>query len=292
MVEAQMLLHNQGCIVSDCEVVRGNAVAGRRAFCFSAFSLFGKSLLVHLDVCFTARCKCRGLGLFAEMITLIDVTTFEVTYLAVRWIPPKHTQPWQGQNRLVLAVLVRSIDMLVNATSSDAKMPCLRVTGEVGLQVRRRLTSSCSSTTHGAVVEACEIRSSHKYAFPSSAPRSNTKESTLNCVVHMTMSSNDGYVFTRDYLDNNRYAGWVVERHNLFSAVGFDHVDVHSVDCLLHWAYIFYEGGLHESISRRNKSEKMQHELARLLPQAVEETRDGAWVSCSRLTVMGKRPAQ
>lgn len=40
MVEAQMLLHNQGCIVWDGEVVRGNAVAGRRAFCFSAQCLF------------------------------------------------------------------------------------------------------------------------------------------------------------------------------------------------------------------------------------------------------------
>ncbi|KAK8924247.1 hypothetical protein VCV18_004666 [Metarhizium anisopliae] len=179
------------------------------------------------------------------------------------------------------------------------------------------------------------------------------------------MSSNDGYVFTRDYLDNNRFSDtlstpkfpsqnstsrcrlvanptsepggylewgepdmetlridkvapeaksegleqlfklfeiqdarlkptWAVELHNLFSAVGFDHVDVHSVDCPPHWAYIFHEGGLmmHEIISRKNKSEKMQHELARLLPQAVEETRNGAWVSCLRLTVIGKRPAQ
>ncbi|KID64082.1 UMTA methyltransferase family protein, partial [Metarhizium hybridum] len=73
---------------------------------------------------------------------------------------------------------------------------------------------------------------------------------------------------------------WAVELHNLFSAVGFDHVDVHSVDCPPHWAYIFHEGGLmmHEIISRKNKSEKMQHELARLLPQAVEETRNGAWL--------------
>ncbi|EFY94347.2 UMTA methyltransferase family protein [Metarhizium robertsii ARSEF 23] len=87
---------------------------------------------------------------------------------------------------------------------------------------------------------------------------------------------------------------WAVELHNLFSAVGFDHVDVHSVDCPPHWAYIFHEGGLmmHEIISRKNKSEKLQHELARLLPQAVEETRNGAWVSCVRLTVIGKRPAQ
>ncbi|QLI73992.1 uncharacterized protein G6M90_00g093430 [Metarhizium brunneum] len=87
---------------------------------------------------------------------------------------------------------------------------------------------------------------------------------------------------------------WAVELHNLFSAVGFDHVDVHSLDCPPHWAYIFHEGGLmmHEIISRKNKSEKMQHELARLLPQAVEETRNGAWVSCVRLTVIGKRPAQ
>ncbi|KAH0592119.1 hypothetical protein MHUMG1_10168 [Metarhizium humberi] len=207
----------EGCIVSDGEVVRGNAVAGRRAFCFSAFSLFGKSLLVHLDVCFTTRCKCRGFGLFAEMTTSIDVTSdvfggaMDPSQAHATMARPKPSEPggylqW-----------------------GEPDMETLRID---------KVAPEAKSEGLEQLFKLFEIQ------------------------------------------DARLKPTWAVELHNLFSAVGFDHVDVHSVACPPHWAYIFHEGGLmmHEIISRKNKSEKMQHELAPLLPQAVEETRNGAWL--------------
>ncbi|KUI58944.1 Demethylmenaquinone methyltransferase [Cytospora mali] len=85
---------------------------------------------------------------------------------------------------------------------------------------------------------------------------------------------------------------WAADLHNIFSAAGFVDVEVENIDPPPHWAYVFHEGGLmmHEIISRKTKSERMQQEVQRLLPQAVEETRNGAWGNSARLTVIGKKP--
>lgn len=85
---------------------------------------------------------------------------------------------------------------------------------------------------------------------------------------------------------------WVTELPNIFSATGFTNVVVDKIDCPPHLAFILHECGLmiHELIYRKTKNEKMQHELGRLLPQAVEETRNGAYVTAVRWTVVGKKP--
>ncbi|CAI6092820.1 unnamed protein product [Clonostachys chloroleuca] len=59
------------------------------------------------------------------------------------------------------------------------------------------------------------------------------------------------------------------------------------------WAYILHESRLmdHELIHRKTKNEKMQQELGRLLPLAVEETRTSASVTAVRWTMVGKKSA-
>lgn len=85
---------------------------------------------------------------------------------------------------------------------------------------------------------------------------------------------------------------WAVDLHRILSVRGFVDVQVDRVDPPPHWAYIFHEGALmmHDLISRKTKSEQMQQELHRLLPRAVEETKNGAWGTSMRLTVIGKKP--
>ncbi|VUC37233.1 unnamed protein product [Clonostachys rosea] len=86
---------------------------------------------------------------------------------------------------------------------------------------------------------------------------------------------------------------WVTNLPDLFSAAGFVDIEVDKNDCPPHWAYLLHECGLmiHELIYRKTKNEKMQQELGRLLPLAVEETRTGAYVTAVRWTVVGKKPA-
>ncbi|KAK7740492.1 hypothetical protein SLS53_005335 [Cytospora paraplurivora] len=85
---------------------------------------------------------------------------------------------------------------------------------------------------------------------------------------------------------------WVTELPSLFSSAGFVDVEADKNDCPPHMAFILHECGLmiHELIYRKTKNEKMQQELGRLLPRAVEETRDGAYVTTVRWTVIGKKP--
>lgn len=85
---------------------------------------------------------------------------------------------------------------------------------------------------------------------------------------------------------------WVTELPSLFSAAGFVDIETDKNDCPPHMAFLLHECGLmiHELIYRKTKNEKMQQELGRLLPQAVEETRNGAYVTAVRWTVVGKKP--
>jgi hypothetical protein len=85
---------------------------------------------------------------------------------------------------------------------------------------------------------------------------------------------------------------WVTDLPNLFSQAGFVEVEVDKRDCAPHWGFLLHECGLmiHELIYRKTKNLTMQQELGRLLPQAVEETRRGAYVMAVRWTVIGKKP--
>lgn len=85
---------------------------------------------------------------------------------------------------------------------------------------------------------------------------------------------------------------WVTKLPDIFAAVGFTETEVDKNDCPPHMAFILHECGLmiHELIYRKTKNEKMQKELGRLLPLAVEETRNGVYTTAVRWTVIGKKP--
>ncbi|KUI58281.1 hypothetical protein VP1G_11006 [Cytospora mali] len=81
---------------------------------------------------------------------------------------------------------------------------------------------------------------------------------------------------------------WVTELPSLLSTAGFVDSQTDKNDCPPHMAFLLHKSGLmiHELIYRKTKNEKMKQELGRLLPQAVEETRDGAYVTAVRWTVV------
>jgi hypothetical protein len=71
--------------------------------------------------------------------------------------------------------------------------------------------------------------------------------------------------------------GWVTQLPEIFSSVGVIGVETGINDAPAHWAFLLHECGLviQELIVGKTKNEKMAENLARLLPAAVEETRDG-----------------
>lgn len=85
---------------------------------------------------------------------------------------------------------------------------------------------------------------------------------------------------------------WVTHLPDTFAAVGFTETEVDKCDCPPHFAFILHECGLmiHELIYRKTKNKKMLKELGRLLPLAVEETRNGVYTTTVRWTVIGKKP--
>jgi len=85
---------------------------------------------------------------------------------------------------------------------------------------------------------------------------------------------------------------WAKSLAELFTTAGFVDVEADKNDCPPHWAFLFHECGLmiHELIYRKTKNTKMQQELGHLLPKAVEETRNGAYGTSMRVTVIGKKP--
>lgn len=85
---------------------------------------------------------------------------------------------------------------------------------------------------------------------------------------------------------------WVTKLPDIFAAAGFIETEVDKNDCPPHMAFVLHECGLmiHELIYRKTKNEKMQKELGRLLPLAVEETRNGVYGTAVRWTVIGKKP--
>lgn len=85
---------------------------------------------------------------------------------------------------------------------------------------------------------------------------------------------------------------WVTELPGIFAAAGFAETEVDKCHCEPHMAFTLHECGLmiHELIYRKTKNEKMEKELGRLLPLAVEETRNGVYGTAVRWTVIGKKP--
>ncbi|KAF7369271.1 Demethylmenaquinone methyltransferase [Mycena venus] len=85
---------------------------------------------------------------------------------------------------------------------------------------------------------------------------------------------------------------WLTDLPEIFASTGFTDIEADKKDGPPHLAFIFHEAGLmiHELIYRKTKNAKMQEELKRLLPKAVEETREGAYATAVRWTVVGRKP--
>ncbi|KAI2628672.1 S-adenosyl-L-methionine-dependent methyltransferase [Hypoxylon sp. NC1633] len=85
---------------------------------------------------------------------------------------------------------------------------------------------------------------------------------------------------------------WVRSLTDIFANAGFVDVEKDTKDALPHVAFMFHEAGLmiHELIARKTKNEYMANELKRLLPGAVEETKQGAYGTSLRYTIIGRKP--
>ncbi|KAI0173876.1 UMTA methyltransferase family protein [Pestalotiopsis sp. NC0098] len=85
---------------------------------------------------------------------------------------------------------------------------------------------------------------------------------------------------------------WASHLTELFSQAGFVDVEKDTKDAPPHLAFQFHECGLmiHELIARKTKNERMATELQRLLPLAVEETRNGAYGTSLRFTAVARKP--
>ncbi|KAF3014675.1 hypothetical protein E8E14_002808 [Neopestalotiopsis sp. 37M] len=85
---------------------------------------------------------------------------------------------------------------------------------------------------------------------------------------------------------------WAQRLPELFSEAGFVDVQKDTKDAPPHLAFQFHECGLmiHELIARKTKNEHMATELHRLLPLAVEETKNGSYGTSLRFTAIGQKP--
>lgn len=85
---------------------------------------------------------------------------------------------------------------------------------------------------------------------------------------------------------------WAGNLHEIFADNGFVDVEKDAKDAPPHLAFVFHDAGLimHELIARKTNNEHMAQELKRLIPGAVEETRQGAYVTSLRFMVIGRKP--
>ncbi|KAI1393094.1 UMTA methyltransferase family protein [Hypoxylon trugodes] len=85
---------------------------------------------------------------------------------------------------------------------------------------------------------------------------------------------------------------WVPELPDIFSRGGLVDVETDIHDSPPHLGFLMHECGLimHELIARKTKNEKMAQEVKRLLPLAVEETRQGAYLTSTKFCVTGRKP--
>ncbi|ETS76584.1 hypothetical protein PFICI_11971 [Pestalotiopsis fici W106-1] len=85
---------------------------------------------------------------------------------------------------------------------------------------------------------------------------------------------------------------WANNIHHLFSEAGFVDIEKDTKDAPPHIAFQWHECGLmiHELIARKTKNEFLAGEVKRLLPLAVEETKNGAYGTSLRFTVVARKP--
>lgn len=86
---------------------------------------------------------------------------------------------------------------------------------------------------------------------------------------------------------------WLAGLPDTLSAAGFIEVEVDKNDPPPHMAFVLHECGLmmYEIFRRKTQNEKVRQQLGRILPLAVEETRQGAYTTAVRWTVIARRPA-
>ncbi|KAJ2985775.1 hypothetical protein NUW58_g5352 [Xylaria curta] len=85
---------------------------------------------------------------------------------------------------------------------------------------------------------------------------------------------------------------WVPDLPGIFSESGLVDVEVDRRDTPPHLAYMMHENGLimHELIARKTQNEEMAKQLKELLSLAVDETKQGAYITTDRYTIIGKKP--
>jgi hypothetical protein len=85
---------------------------------------------------------------------------------------------------------------------------------------------------------------------------------------------------------------WVTSLPELFAEAELVDVERGARDPPPHLVFLFHEASLmiHELIARKTTNEQLARELRRLLPGAVEETRQGAYGTALRVTVIGRKP--
>lgn len=87
---------------------------------------------------------------------------------------------------------------------------------------------------------------------------------------------------------------WLSDLPDTLAAAGFDRVVVDKLDGSPHLLFMFHECGLmlYEIYCRKTKNEMMRKELNRILPLAVEETKQGSYTTAMRWTVVARKPAR
>ncbi|KAG6364263.1 hypothetical protein INS49_005862 [Diaporthe citri] len=85
---------------------------------------------------------------------------------------------------------------------------------------------------------------------------------------------------------------WLAGLPATLSAAGFVQVEVDKSDPPPHMAFVLHECGLimYEIFRRKTQNEKVRQQLGRILPLAVEETRQGAYTTAVRWTVIARKP--
>ncbi|KAI1496605.1 UMTA methyltransferase family protein [Biscogniauxia marginata] len=84
---------------------------------------------------------------------------------------------------------------------------------------------------------------------------------------------------------------WAPGLGKIFSDSGLVDVEVDAHDSPPHLAFLMHECGLimHELIARKTQNEQVAEELKQLLPRVIHETREGAYITVVRFTVIGKK---
>lgn len=85
---------------------------------------------------------------------------------------------------------------------------------------------------------------------------------------------------------------WITKLTATLSTAGFDQVEDAQSEPPPHKAFLLHECGLmmYEVFCRKTKNDKIREQLRRILPLAVEETRQGAYTTAVYWTVVARKP--